>query len=132
MKKSSGSDENGANGADNSASMPQSSGNVVYFAFDSFAITPEAQNTIDAYVSSCSANVPLYVEGHCDSRGTKEYNLSLGEKRANAVKAYLQGKGITREIVVISYGKERLVDMGTDAEAHAKNRRAEMKTDSSK
>ena len=65
------------------------------------------------------------IEGHCDERGTREYNLALGERRANAAKAYLQSLGVDgTRLNVISYGKERPVALGSNEEAWAKNRRA--------
>jgi peptidoglycan-associated lipoprotein len=68
------------------------------------------------------------LEGHCDERGTVEYNLSLGEKRAKAVKDYLVGLGISADrLSIISYGKERPADPGHNEEAWAKNRRVEFR-----
>ena len=65
------------------------------------------------------------IEGHCDERGTREYNLALGERRANAAKAYLESLGVDgARLNVISYGKERPVALGSNEEAWAKNRRA--------
>ncbi|MGQ7179132.1 peptidoglycan-associated lipoprotein Pal, partial [Escherichia coli] len=65
------------------------------------------------------------VEGHADERGTPEYNISLGERRANAVKMYLQGKGVSADqISIVSYGKEKPAVLGHDEAAYSKNRRA--------
>ncbi|MFH2056909.1 MAG: peptidoglycan-associated lipoprotein Pal, partial [bacterium] len=70
----------------------------------------------------------IMIEGHCDERGTVEYNLALGEKRARSARDYLTSMGIDgNRIQIISYGKERPVDLGHDEAAWAKNRRAEFK-----
>jgi peptidoglycan-associated lipoprotein len=100
---------------------------VVYFSFDSSNLSKEARESLKANASwlkdHTSAN--LQIEGHCDERGTTEYNLALGEKRANAVKTYLTRLGIdSSRLSVISYGSERPVDAGHDEAAWAKNRRA--------
>ena len=69
--------------------------------------------------------VRIAVEGHCDERGTRDYNLALGERRANAAKNYLVGLGVAPErIVTVSYGKERPVGLGSDEASWARNRRA--------
>jgi peptidoglycan-associated lipoprotein len=71
------------------------------------------------------SNVKIQIEGHCDERGTVEYNLALGERRANSTKKYLTSLGISPDrISTISYGKERPADPGHNEEAWAKNRRA--------
>jgi peptidoglycan-associated lipoprotein len=99
----------------------------VYFATDSYELDGPSQATLDrqsGWLNQYSA-VKITIEGHCDERGTREYNLALGDRRANAVKNYLAGKGIsTARITTISYGKERPVAMGSDEEAWAQNRRA--------
>ncbi|MFC1475126.1 OmpA family protein, partial [Candidatus Zixiibacteriota bacterium] len=70
----------------------------------------------------------IKIEGHCDERGTVEYNLSLGEKRAKAMMDYLTGLGVAESrLSIISYGKERPVDTGSNEDAWAKNRRGEFK-----
>ena len=102
----------------------------VSFAFDSDGLGSVAMEAVRNNVALMEANSALKVEieGHCDERGTVEYNLSLGEKRANAVKDYLTGLGINdSRISVLSYGKERPVDNGHDETAWGKNRRAEFK-----
>ncbi len=100
---------------------------TVNFAYDSFALTAEGKGKLktNAQTLKDNAGLKIQVEGHCDVRGGIQYNLALGEKRANAVKKYLQDMGIAAErITTISYGKERLLDQGTADDAHAKNRRA--------
>lgn len=102
-------------------------GDTVYFDFDSYALDTEAQATLDRQAALLlkSANVPVVVEGHCDERGTREYNLALGERRATAVKDYLVAYGIApSRIRVVSYGKERPAVIGSNEAAWAKNRRS--------
>jgi peptidoglycan-associated lipoprotein len=102
-------------------------GDTVYFDFDSYALDSEAQATLDRQAALLlkSASVPVAVEGHCDERGTREYNLALGERRATAVKDYLVAYGIApSRIRVVSYGKERPAVIGSNDAAWAKNRRS--------
>lgn len=102
-------------------------GDTVYFTFDSYALDSAAQSTLDqqAAILLRNAAVSVVVEGHCDDRGTREYNLALGERRATAVKDYLVAYGVTPgRIRVISYGKERPIAFGDSDAAQAKNRRA--------
>jgi len=101
--------------------------NHVYFDFDSYSLTSEAKSTLEANGRELkrvtAANITI--EGHCDERGTKAYNLALGEKRANAAREYLVALGVSASrINVVSYGKERPFDEGHDEAAWAKNRRA--------
>ncbi len=100
---------------------------VIYFEFNSVALTPQAMdvlNTQAAWLKE-NANAMIVVEGHCDERGTREYNLALGERRANAVKEYFALKGIdTNRIRMISYGKERPQVLGAGEAAWSQNRRA--------
>lgn len=98
---------------------------TVYFAVDSSAIDGEAQRVLDKqadYVKSTGTSI--LVEGHCDERGTREYNLALGERRANAIKQYLVSQGVpTNKVDTISYGKERPIAEGSDEAAWQRNRR---------
>jgi peptidoglycan-associated lipoprotein len=107
--------------------MDQMSLNDVFFDFDSYALSSEAKGTLDANAKELkrvSAGA-ITIEGHCDERGTKAYNLALGEKRANAAKDYLVALGVNgSRISTVSYGKERPFDDGHDESAWAKNRRA--------
>ena len=99
----------------------------VFFAFDSSAISLDAAEVLDTQVKWLKNNeeVKVIVQGYCDERGTREYNLALGERRANAVKQYLVSKGIAADrISVISYGKERPAVLGSNEAAWAQNRRA--------
>jgi peptidoglycan-associated lipoprotein len=100
---------------------------TVNFQYDSFTLTKESKNILssNAEILKGKPGVKIQVEGHCDSHGGIQYNIALGEKRANATKKYLQDMGIESDrITTISYGKERLLDQGTSEAAHAKNRRA--------
>ena len=101
---------------------------TVYFDFDKFSLRPDARSGLDNNYQLLVdfPDAIVKVEGHCDERGTIEYNLSLGEKRAHAVMDYLVGLGIDPgRVSIISYGKERPVAMGSNEEAWSKNRRAE-------
>lgn len=99
----------------------------VFFAFDSSAISPDSAEILDTQVKWLKkfSNVNVIVQGYCDERGTREYNLALGERRANAVKMYLISQGIAADrISTISYGKERPAVLGSNEAAWAQNRRA--------
>lgn len=102
-------------------------GDRVYFAFDSYQLSPEARSILDrqaAWLQQYPQN-NLIIEGHCDERGTREYNLALGERRANAARQYLISRGIApNRLTTISYGKERPVAFGNNEAAWAQNRRA--------
>jgi peptidoglycan-associated lipoprotein len=102
-------------------------GDRVFYAYDSTVLTSEAQRTLErqaAWLKQYSA-VNVTVEGHCDERGTREYNLALGERRATAAKKYLVSQGISsKRISTISYGKERPAVVGSDESAWSQNRRA--------
>ncbi len=99
----------------------------VFFAFDSSAISLDAAEVLNTQVKWLKKHeeVKVVVQGYCDERGTREYNLALGERRANAVKQYLVSKGIAADrISIISYGKERPAVLGSNEAAWAQNRRA--------
>jgi len=90
---------------------------VFYFDFDQAIVRREAHNELDQHASVLAENPGLRVrlEGHADERGTREYNLALGERRANAVRAYLLAQGASRsQIEVVSYGEEKPADGGHD------------------
>lgn len=101
-------------------------GDRVFFAFDSSEIRPTAREVLDrqaAWMAQYPQN-RLVIEGHCDERGTREYNLALGERRANAVRQYLISRGVAaNRLSTISYGKERPVAFGNNEAAWAQNRR---------
>lgn len=99
----------------------------VFFAFDSSAISADSAEILNTQVKWLKKhkNVNVIVQGYCDERGTREYNLALGERRANAVKQYLVSQGIAADrISTISYGKERPAVLGNNEAAWAQNRRA--------
>ena len=99
----------------------------VYFETDSFSLDGSDRATLDAQVAWLQRypNVRVSIEGHADERGTREYNLGLGDRRANAAKNYLAGRGIsTARMTVVSWGKERPVALGSDEGSWAQNRRA--------
>jgi peptidoglycan-associated lipoprotein len=101
-------------------------GDRVYFAYDKSDITPEARKILEAQAGwmQKNANVTVTIEGHCDERGTREYNLALGERRANAVKKVLIALGVpANRVSTISYGKERPAVVGSTEAAWAQNRR---------
>ena len=102
----------------------------VRFDFDKYTLSEQARETLADHARKLSENpgVKLLIEGHCDEWGTIEYNLALGEKRAETVKQYLVSYGIDpSRLSTISYGKERPVDPGHNEAAWAKNRRCEFK-----
>lgn len=101
---------------------------VIHFAYDSFQLDDAARSALDSNAKLLRDNPDLSVsvDGHCDERGTVEYNQALGQKRAEAVQQYLVDQGLpATRFRVISYGKERPVDEGHDEAAWAKNRRVE-------
>ncbi|MCC6650737.1 MAG: peptidoglycan-associated lipoprotein Pal [Candidatus Eisenbacteria bacterium] len=103
---------------------------IVYFDLDSYAIVGAAQADLDANARILRENTALRVtiEGHCDERGTVEYNLALGQKRADSVRDYLLAAGVPAgQLATLSKGKEFPAAEGSDETAWAKNRRAEFK-----
>lgn len=103
---------------------------TVYFDFDKFNLRSDARSALDANLALLSEfpDVIIKIEGHADERGTIEYNLSLGEKRASATMDYLLSQGIDgARISIISYGKERPMDTGSNEDAWSKNRRCEFR-----
>lgn len=102
-------------------------GDRVFFGFDQYDLDMEARTTLARQAAFLKANpsVAVSVEGHADERGTREYNLALGDRRANAVKDYLVALGINAgRIKTISYGMERPVALGSNEAAWAQNRRS--------
>ena len=101
-------------------------GNTIQFEFDRYDLDAEDQARLRAQAQWLNqyANRTLTVEGHCDERGTREYNLGLGERRANAVRQYLVSLGVSAgRVKTISYGKERPVCVSSDDACWSKNRR---------
>lgn len=104
-------------------------GRVFYFEFDRSELRPEARTQLSQHArylrDNSGSRVVIY--GHTDERGTREYNLALGERRAAAVRSYLQSLGVAnRQMSVVSYGEERPVDPRSNEQAWALNRRAEL------
>ena len=108
-------------------------GSTVYFDYDQSSLTSEAQATLDRQAAflKASPSFRLIIEGHCDERGTREYNLALGDRRASAVRDYLVAKGINASrLSTISYGKERPSVGGSNETSYALNRRSVSRIDS--
>ncbi len=102
-------------------------GDRIFFDTDSSSIRADAQATLSKQAQWLSqyGNYAITVEGHADERGTREYNLALGERRANAAKNYLVSLGVAAgRINTVSYGKERPIALGSNEQAWAQNRRA--------
>jgi len=106
-----------------------SAGTVFYFEYDSSTLTPEALDAVNANVAVLQRNnVNVRLEGHSDERGTREYNLALGERRANSVRDYMVASGIPSvRIETISFGEERPIAYGTGEANWSVNRRVELK-----
>lgn len=118
--------------ADEAAGADSDSGRAmglqtVFFPYDSFTLDGAAKAALksNAEIMKDKSSLKIQIEGHCDQRGGIQYNIALGEKRANATRKYLQDMGVDgSRITVISFGKEKPLDTGTSEEAYAKNRRA--------
>ena len=123
---------NGAVIVDNSNAVITGAENlqaVVYFAFDSSEITSEAASVLNQHASllSSNPNAGVVIAGHTDERGSREYNMALGERRAQAARNYLAAQGVAvNNVRIISYGEERPAVAGTTEDAYAQNRRAEL------
>jgi len=105
-------------------------GNMIFFAFDSFELTPESRAVLTSKADTLKkySLFSIVIEGHCDERGTSEYNLALGERRAKAASEFLSQLGITGDrMTIVSYGKERPLDPTKGESAWSKNRRDEFK-----
>ncbi len=112
----------------NRCTEPRCELQTVNFDFDEYYLTSDAQRQLrdNAECIKKRGFAAITIEGHCDERGSLEYNLSLGQKRAESVRNYLSDMGVERsKIKVISYGEERPVDSASNEDAWAKNRRAE-------
>lgn len=106
---------------------------VIYFAYDASAIDPKYANLLRAHADylartpSVSPSVSLVLEGHSDERGTREYNLALGERRANAVQSFLMAEGVpAQKMRTLSYGEERPAEIGSGERSYSLNRRVEL------
>ena len=113
--------------ADSPEYFQQAIGDRVLFAVDQSTLTPEAQSVLNAQAGWLATN-PDYlavIEGHADEQGTREYNLALGARRANAVMEYLMSQGVAASrLKFVSYGKERPIEVCSEEACYAKNRRA--------
>ena len=108
---------------------PQNVARLIYFDFDSYVIKPEYQSIVDGHARYLKANPSrhIFIEGHTDERGGREYNLALGQRRAESVRNALRLLGVQdSQVEAVSFGKEKPADPGTGEEAFAKNRRAEV------
>jgi peptidoglycan-associated lipoprotein len=118
--------DNYVNDSKHLAEFEKEVGDRVFFALDSCELSSEAQGTITRQAEWLK-NHELFnitVEGHCDERGTKEYNIALGERRAESVKSFLVKQGVnSTRIDTVSYGKERPAVIGNDEAAWSQNRR---------
>jgi peptidoglycan-associated lipoprotein len=101
-------------------------GDRVFFDFDKYDVRADQRGTVEALAAWLDTNpsVTLTIEGHCDERGTREYNLALGDRRANAVRDYLVALGTNpARLTTVSYGEERPAVLGSNDSAWAQNRR---------
>jgi peptidoglycan-associated lipoprotein len=116
--------------ASNSAvAGPAGVARIIYFDYDSFTLKPEFQGAVEAHARYMAANKvrKMAIEGHTDERGGREYNLALGQKRAEAVRRALGLLGVTdAQVEAVSFGKEKPAAEGSDEASLAKNRRAEL------
>lgn len=102
---------------------------TIYFDFDEYTIRGEFHATLQGHAEYLAANpsAAVTIEGHCDERGTREYNIGLGERRANAIRQALTSQGASSsQITTVSYGEERPVELGHDESAWSRNRRGEI------
>ncbi|MEM7520166.1 MAG: peptidoglycan-associated lipoprotein Pal [Pseudomonadota bacterium] len=116
-----------ANDPTSAAFFQQSVGDRVLFAVDQSNLTAQGQATLDAQATwlMTNADFQAIIEGHADEQGTREYNLALGARRANAAREYLVSKGVPwNRLKVVSYGKERPIEVCSVEACYAKNRRA--------
>ena len=108
---------------------PRDVGRVVYFDFDSYVVKAEAQGLVDAHAKFLKADQArkVMIEGHTDERGGREYNLALGQKRAEAVRRSLNLLGVQdAQMEAVSFGKEKPAVQGANEDAYSQNRRAEL------
>lgn len=125
-------DTTSVGGAGTQADLEANVGDRVFFGYDQYELTGEARGTLDRQVAWMNQfpNTNITIEGHADERGTREYNIALGERRATAVKNYLISTGVSASrINTISYGKEQPAVIGSDTQSWAQNRRAVTRVD---
>jgi peptidoglycan-associated lipoprotein len=100
---------------------------MIYFAYDSDRIAPQYEGLIQSHATFLRNHpeITVIIEGHTDERGTPEYNVALGERRAKSVALYMQNLGVAAtQMSIVSYGEEKPLDLGITEESFAKNRRA--------
>jgi peptidoglycan-associated lipoprotein len=104
-------------------------GNVFYFEYDSSTLTPSAKASVDAHIALLNTNErTIRLEGHTDERGTRDYNMALGERRANAVRDYMAASGVANyRVESVSYGEEQPIAYGSGESNWSQNRRVELK-----
>jgi peptidoglycan-associated lipoprotein len=115
--------------AETQPAAPKIEFKTIFFAFDSYSLNEEGKALLNQAGGLLRSypEVALRLEGHCDERGTAEYNLALGEKRANAVREYLENLGVSRSrLSTVSFGKEKPAVAGNDEASWARNRRVEI------
>jgi peptidoglycan-associated lipoprotein len=112
---------------DNTPVAPQLE-TVFYFEFDQSSLTPETRALLTAHAAALKASPrSIRLEGHADERGTREYNMALGERRALSVRDYLLSEGVSSPIEVVSYGEEKPADTASNEFAWQQNRRVELR-----
>ena len=106
-----------------------SAGSTVFFGFDEYSLTADTRRILDAHIALAKVSKRnIRLEGHTDERGTREYNMALGERRAKAVADYMIGNGVaTYRIETVSYGEERPAAQGSNETAWSQNRRVEIR-----
>ncbi len=125
----------GAGGAGGAGGYPDGGGamssadRIVYFGFDQAEVLPQSRSVVDTNARYLASNrqIITQLEGHTDNRGSREYNIALGERRANTVRHMMGAMGVSpQQMRVVSYGKERPAAPGYDEQSHAQNRRVEI------
>lgn len=122
------SDFDGQN-VNNSGALGTSSDRIIYFEFDSSSVRADARPVIEAHARYLVSNpgAAVILEGHTDERGTREYNIGLGDQRGSAVRQIMVAQGVSpQQISVVSYGEERPLAAGQDEYSYAQNRRVEI------
>jgi peptidoglycan-associated lipoprotein len=124
-----GANTNGVDGSMNSEEAALRAITTFYFEYDSSDLKPEALRALDVHAKDLKGNGQhVVLEGNTDERGTREYNLALGERRAKAVQRYLVLQGVSpAQLEIVSYGEERPVATGNDEQSWAQNRRVELR-----
>ena len=104
-------------------------GNVIYFEFDSSTLKPAGRDVLDAHIALAKTNTKsVRLDGHTDERGTREYNMALGERRAKAVADYMSVNGVASyRLEAVSYGEEQPIAYGSGESNWSQNRRVELK-----